>query len=492
LIRAARIVLALAACVALGAPAAAPAADPGRWVETGHHSVPLEYFQGVTTDRHGDFFFDGFAVGLYRTGPTLQEEARNESAIPAEVYLAEGYNHIGDITWDRRKGGRLLLPLECFVPFFGNTCGTGSIGVADPVTLQWRYYVKLDTAFIDKAMWSEISPSGRLLWTSSGSGDDLLAYRMKDITAHNAAPDGPALKPVRVLDGAVPPSGITGAAFYKGRLLVAGQSGGPFRVWSIDLRDGSRTLEIELPIAGESEGLEVVKALDGVLHWLITPFGTGGRPPTYGSTSALVHFVPAGKAPVKCGDVITRDTKLRNDLVGCPGSGLVIGADDVTLDLNGHTISGDSDFSDSEEAGVQVRGFDEAVVKNGTIENFPQVVNAGDFGAVSDMVIRDIDGDGIFGLVFAVGDRNRIVHSSFTGGGDGGVSVTGNENVIAHNSIVGDWEIPVALHGDGNRVVHNFIRAEEHCQALFDVTGNDNVVRHNDASGGGFCAEPPE
>ncbi len=44
---------------------------------------------------------------------------------------------------------------------------------------------------------------------------------------------------------------------------------------------------------GESEGLEVVDALGGVLHWLITPFQTGGRPPTYGRTSALVHFVPA-------------------------------------------------------------------------------------------------------------------------------------------------------------------------------------------------------
>jgi hypothetical protein len=274
-------------------PGGAFAADPGRWTETGHDPVPLEYFQGVTTDRAGDFYFDGFQVGLYRTGPTLVEEARNDSGIPVEVYLREGYNHIGDITWDKREGGRLLLPLECYLPFFGNLCKTGSIGVADPVTLRWRYYVKLDKEFIDKAMWAEVSPNGQLLWTSSGSGDDLLAYRVKDITARNAGPDGPALKPVRVLDGAVPPSGITGAAFYGKRLLVAGQGGGPFRVWSIDLRDGSRRLEIEKPIIGESEGLEIVDALGGVLHWLVTPYQTGGRPPTYGRTSALVHFVPA-------------------------------------------------------------------------------------------------------------------------------------------------------------------------------------------------------
>jgi hypothetical protein len=287
------IVAAVVACVALALPGAAGAADPGRWLETGYSPVPLEYFQGVTTDRDGNFFFDGLQVGLYRTDPLLTEQARDESEIPLDVYLREGYNHIGDITWDKREGGRVLLPLECFIPFFGNTCKTGSIAVADPQTLEWRYYVKLDKAFIDKAMWAEVSPNGQLLWTSSGSGDDLLAYRIKDINLQNAAPDAVPLKPVRVLEGAVPPSGITGAAFYGKRLLVAGQDSGPFRVWSIDLRDGSRRLEIEKPVIGESEGLEVVNALGGELHWLITPFGTGGRPPTYGRTSALVHFVPA-------------------------------------------------------------------------------------------------------------------------------------------------------------------------------------------------------
>ena len=43
---------------------------------------------------------------------------------------------------------------------------------------------------------------------------------------------------------------------------------------------------------GESEGLDIRKALGGKLHWLITPQGTGGQPPTYGDFghSGLVHF----------------------------------------------------------------------------------------------------------------------------------------------------------------------------------------------------------
>jgi hypothetical protein len=48
---------------------------------------------------------------------------------------------------------------------------------------------------------------------------------------------------------------------------------------------------------------------------------------------------------VHCGQVITRDTTVANDLTGCHRYGLIIGADDITLDLNGHTIGGDGTFT---------------------------------------------------------------------------------------------------------------------------------------------------
>lgn len=43
---------------------------------------------------------------------------------------------------------------------------------------------------------------------------------------------------------------------------------------------------------------------------------------------------------VHCGDVITHDVRLDADLTNCSGDGLVVGAANVTIDLNGHTISG--------------------------------------------------------------------------------------------------------------------------------------------------------
>jgi hypothetical protein len=137
-------------------------------------------------------------------------------------------------------------------------------------------------------MWCEVAPDGRLIWTSSG--DDLLAFRAADVRPANAAPAGPALRPVRRLRGAVPPGGVTGAAFYRGRLLLAGQQGRRFTVWSVSPATGARRLEIERQISGESEGLAVVDALGGILQWQVQPL-TATPPPTY-PRSTLLSFLP--------------------------------------------------------------------------------------------------------------------------------------------------------------------------------------------------------
>ena len=283
-------ILGTAVALVLAAAPGASAQDPGRWLLTGASSVPASYWQGLATDpRERSIFFTGFREGLWRTTPNLLQTAGIANAIPPEVLAAEGYNHIGDPTWNQRGGGRVILPLECYDFSAGNTCGTGAFGVADPSTLAWRYYVKLDPAEIAKAMWAETSPNGKLIWTSSG--DDLLAYRSRQVSFANHGPGGPLLHPVRRLEGAVPPSGVTGAVFRGRRLLLAGADGGSDQVWSVNPRTGKRRLEIEMQICGESEGLGLIRTLGGELHWLIGPFDPGCQL-TFGPTVALLHFTP--------------------------------------------------------------------------------------------------------------------------------------------------------------------------------------------------------
>ena len=473
-----RIALLAVAICAMTAPGAAQAQDPGRWTETGFDLVPLEYFQGLTSDHRDNIYFDGLFSGLYRTDLALTEEARNNAAIPGDVFQGERYNHIGDITWDRREGGRVLLPLECFIPFSPNPnpCKTGSIGVADPQTLQWRYYVKLDPAYIDKAMWAETSPDGKLLWTSNGAlngGNDLLAYSMKEIKEANAAPAGPLLKPVRVIANAVPPSGITGAVFYRGRLFLAGQRGGPFRVWSVDLRDGSRRLEIEKNIFGESEGLDVVKALGGKLHWLITP-PIGGSS-SYGNTSALVHFNPVKQPNVRCGDVITKSVRLDADVV-CPDGtpfAVKIAGDHVNLDLNGYSIV-NGRTEDGETVAVTSDGpVEDFEVRNGTIRSGDQALKV----QASRSEFEELTVDGRVLAVAVTGDKNDFENidadSSFRT-----LDIVGNDLKFEGNSVaVHPSELLGSIHGDENEIARNSFR--DCGSSALDVQGTDVELERN-------------
>ena len=287
--------LALALLAGLGlllAPAAAGAAGknggPDRWLLTGASSVPNTYWQGLTSDPAAEnVFMVGTFKGLWSTTPELAETGGRASAIPASVESQEGYNHIGDPTWNPEEGGRVLLPMECYTPGVGNTCGTGAFGVADPETLAFLYYVKLDPAQIPKAMWAETSPDGSLVWTSSG--DDLLAYSSSDIVRANAGPGGPLLEPVERLAGAVPPSGITGAVFRGDRLFLAGEGDDTDQIWSVNTDTGGRRLVLERPLCGESEGLDMIPTLGGKLHWLFGPVDPGCEL-SFGPTSALLHF----------------------------------------------------------------------------------------------------------------------------------------------------------------------------------------------------------
>ena len=301
-------VIALTALASTTAASTAAAQDPGRWVLTGASSVPVSWYQGLTSNpAKTTTYFVGVFEGLFRATPRLLQTRSVGNAIPPAVAAAEGYNHIGDPTWNRAEGGRLILPLECYRAGVGNTCGTGSFGVADPETLAWRYYVKLDRSEIAKAMWAETSPDGKLIWTSSGN--DLLAYRTSDVSPANAAPAAAPIRSVRRLIGAVPPSGVTGAVFHAGRLLLAGERNGTYQVWSVDTATGTRSLELETTLCGEAEGLDTIPTLGGRLHWLIAPFDPGCQL-SFGPTSALLHFVRTpGRAEldVSIGDVRTEE-----------------------------------------------------------------------------------------------------------------------------------------------------------------------------------------
>jgi hypothetical protein len=88
-----------------------------------------------------------------------------------------------------------------------------------------------------------------------------------------------------------------------------------------------------------------------------------GGPIVAGAAALAVR--PADAADLACGATITRNTVLEHDLTDCPAVGLRIGADHVTLDLNGHSVSGAS--GGNRAHGILNVGHDGVVVSNGTV-----------------------------------------------------------------------------------------------------------------------------
>src|SRR6185503_18553006 len=80
---------------------------------------------------------------------------------------------------------------------------------------------------------------------------------------------------------------------------------------------------------------------------------------------------------LSCGDTITTDTTLHHNLVNCPNNGIIIGADDITLDLNYHTVDGDGSLTpgcnpETEfcDEGVVNLGHDRVTVVHGSVHGF--------------------------------------------------------------------------------------------------------------------------
>ena len=231
-----------------------------------------------------------------------------------------------------------------------------------------------------------------------------------------------------------------------------------------------------------------------------------------GVTAAAGQSPPAG---LECGDTITADTTLDRDLTGCPSNGIIIGADDITLDLNGHTISGDGKpvrrcprrqpcdmgVLNDRHGGVTVRngslrGFGVGVLIGGVRGNRLVGLSSSHnqyFGFViadsARSVIRDSsatdnprpDGDGLG--VFMSHDL-RIVNNSFRRNGQIGIHIENSTaNLIKGNEFVGNGDFGVFVQADGTQVRGN------HCvrngTGILVGPGSRNVIAGNQVSGGG-------
>lgn len=170
------------------------------------------------------------------------------------------------------------------------------------------------------------------------------------------------------------------------------------------------------------------------------------------ASTALVGPAYASAAtPVTlaCGAVVTQNTTLAADVGPCRRDGIIIGADNITLNLGGHTVFGTNAKTDN--VGIHLIRHSGVTVRAGTVRDFGTGValQAGsNYNIVSAMNLHDnigrLDTSGTFGDgvgIFASSNNlitgNEIVHNGpYEGIGVFGNGASGKANPAFGNRLV--------------------------------------------------------
>jgi parallel beta-helix repeat protein len=192
---------------------------------------------------------------------------------------------------------------------------------------------------------------------------------------------------------------------------------------------------------------------------------------------------------VSCGDTITTDTTLHHNLVNCPNNGIVIGADNVTVDLNYHAIDSDGTPAagcDPEtewcDVGVLNDGHDGVTVVHGSVRQFDLGVVVG--GATHNRLLDTSASRSRFsGMLIFDSARSVVQGSSMARNGvhtdQAGISMFDSRRIgILHNSIHDNGDIGLYDENlDGSRLIGNTFSRNPEAGAL--VNGDGNLVTHN-------------
>jgi hypothetical protein len=210
----------------------------------------------------------------------------------------------------------------------------------------------------------------------------------------------------------------------------------------------------------------------------------------------------------------------------CASDGIVVGKDNITINLGGHTLTGDRDPGD---IGIDnTNEFDGVTVRNGSVREFDDgifgfqademriegVVSAGNlnrgigiFNSTGAQVIRsDSSGNDTHGIVldgtsavvrgtaatrnalagiYLTGDSHRVISSSSSRNGERGIEIVGDFARVEASTAPGNDE-GIKIAGESARVLDS--RVDGNAGGTFGgihITGGSALVRRAEASANG-------
>jgi parallel beta-helix repeat protein len=190
-------------------------------------------------------------------------------------------------------------------------------------------------------------------------------------------------------------------------------------------------------------------------------------------------LAPAGVvADDLCGATIVSNLKLDSDLT-CAANGLIVGADGIRVNLNGHTLTGAATAPGS-GVGISVVGRNNVSIVGGTIKNFDAGVRVGN---ATGLVVKESalveNGDGID---FQQGSSGNVVkENEFSNNRTRGIMLRGGvtENVIKENTFTGNRVGILVFGGVANTLKENILSTSGLAGIRLNVIATANVIVEN-------------
>jgi parallel beta-helix repeat protein len=183
---------------------------------------------------------------------------------------------------------------------------------------------------------------------------------------------------------------------------------------------------------------------------------------------------PAVTADHLCGATIVDDLKLDHDLT-CAGPGLIVGADGIRIDLNGHTIAGAG-----VDAGLELTGRTDVTIMGGTVRNFLVAIR---INTSSDIAIKHSEfvdnGEGIDCQSGCSG--NSIKQNLFLNSATRGIMLRGgsSDNEVKENTFTNNRVGILVFGGIDNSLKKNVVSGSSLAGIRFNVLATGNDVKEN-------------
>jgi len=196
-------------------------------------------------------------------------------------------------------------------------------------------------------------------------------------------------------------------------------------------------------------------------------------------TASFGLCVQAQATGFVCGMQVTANYTLPGD-ESCPGqSGIVVGANGITIDLGGHTLSGDQTNGTNgiDDSG----GFDNVTVRDGTVTKFYDGVH----GSYADgMHVQGVlaSGNGSSGI-FVRGNSASVSSSQGSGNSYDGIYILGDSARVSSSQALGNRYEGINIHGSSIRVFSS--QASGNGLDGIDLFGTSVRIRSSTASGNG-------